>query len=390
MQLSTGKHVQNRGFAMTFSRRNAFAAAAAVSALGWSDLAQAAMKGAPRSLSYAPDGSYATVPLAKPSISLGVVQSRVVPVDAANPAKGRRENVEHMLELIDAANGFSGTKDILFFHEFPITGYYHKWALKDARRVAIEVPGEETEMLAKKAREYNCWLVFGSYVRDPDWPENLLSITTIMNGDGQVVDKHWKARNIKGFFGGKFELFTTSIYDVLDKYIEMYGIDAVIPVTRTPLGNIATSSIQREPEIFRAMAMKGAEIILRTASGGFNPLDIQATSLYNGVYTAISNNSASPENKYYFADAGGGNSAIYGPDGNEIDKAPTAFETLVSARLPMADFRARHRQPLVHSELVMPVYEQYRSRYGPNLFSSYQPKDAADAGRYLADKARWK
>jgi len=56
--------------------------------------------------------------------------------------------------------------------------------------------------------------------------------------------------------------------------------------------------------------MKGAEIILRTATGGFTPVDIQATSLYNQVYTAIANNAASPENKYYFADAGGGKSAI--------------------------------------------------------------------------------
>ncbi len=210
-----------------------------------------------------------------------------------------------------------------------------------------------------------------------------------MNDKGEIVDKHWKARNIKGFFGGSFELFTTTIYDVLDRYIGIYGPDAVVPVTRTPLGNLATTSTQREPELLRAMAMKGAEIFLRTATGGFTSLDMQATSLYNGVYTAVANNAASPENKYYFANAGGGGAAIYGPDGKEITKADTSFETLVSTRIPIADFRARHRQPIVHSELFMPVFEQYRSRYGPNLFSDYQPPDTADSGRYLRDKARW-
>ncbi len=334
------------------------------------------------------DGTYDTVPLAKDAISIGVVQSRVLAVDSANPAKKRRENVQHMCDLIDYANGFSGKKDLLFFHEFPITGYNYKWNLADARRAAIEVPGEETETLAKKAREHGTWLVFGSYVRDPDWPESLLSITTIMNDKGEVVDKHWKARNIKGAFGG-FELFTTTVYDVLDRYVEMYGADAVIPVTRTPIGNIATSSIQREPELFRAMAIKGAEIVLRTASGGFTPADIAATSMYNQVYTAIANNAASPGNGLYFEDAGGGGSGLYGPDGNAIALAPTAFETCVAARIPIRDFRARHRQPIVHSELVMPVYAAYRSRYGPNLFSAYQPKDIHDAGRYLKDKARW-
>jgi predicted amidohydrolase len=119
------------------------------------------------------------------------------------------------------------------------------------------------------------------------------------------------------------------------------------------------------------MAMKGAEVILRTASGGFNPVDIQATALYNGVYCAVANNAASPDNGLYFEDAGGGGSAIYDPGGERIACAPTAFETCVTARIPISDFRTRHRQPVVHSELVMPVFEAYRSRYGPSLFSRY-------------------
>ena len=341
-----------------------------------------------RPLTMQVDGGYAAAPLAKDSWTLGVVQSRVIAVDAASPDKGRRANVDHMCDLIDYASGFSGAKDMLFFHEFPITGYNYRWTLAEARRAAIEVPGPETEQLATKARQYGTWLVFGSYVRDPAWPESLLSITTIMNDRGEIVDRHWKARNIKGVFFG-FELFTTTIYDVLDRYVEMYGADAVVPVTRTPLGNIATSSVQREPELFRAMAMKGAEVILRTATGGFTPLDIAATSLYNSVYTAVANNAASPGNGLYFEDAGGGGSAVYGPDGEAMNKAETAFETCVPARIPIREFRTRHRQPIVHSELVMPVYEAYRSKYPPGLFDRYQPTDVKDAGRYLADKARW-
>ena len=81
--------------------------------------------------------------------------------------------------------------------------------------------------------------------------------------------------------------------------------------------------------------------------------------------------------------------AIYGPDGNELASAKLAFETLVSQRIPMGAFRARHRQPVVHTELFLPVFEQYRSQYGPNLFDAYQPTDPLDAGRYLQDKARW-
>ena len=364
------------------------AAAAVTSAISSAAGAQRVQSGVAPLAMHA-DGTYDTVPLAKDAWTLGVVQSRVLAVDGSNYRTKRRDNVQHMCDLIDYASGFSGPKDLLFFHEFPITGYNYKLDAAATRAIAIEVPGEETEMLAKKAREHRTWLVFGSYVRDKDWPDSVLSMTTIMNDRGEVVDKHWKARNIKGAFGGQIELFTTTIYDVLDRYVEMYGIDRVVPITRTPLGNIATSSVQREPELFRAMAMKGAEVILRTASGGFSAPDMQATALYNQVYTAVANNAASPGNGLYFEDAGGGGSAIYGPDGELIASAPTAFETNVTARIPIRDFRARHRQPLVHSELVMPVYEAYRSRYAPGLFSKYQPKDLKDSARYLADKSRW-
>ncbi|WFL76340.1 nitrilase-related carbon-nitrogen hydrolase [Altererythrobacter arenosus] len=364
---------------------------AAASALDWTAFAApaAAAERGPNGIEMRSDGSYATVPLAKETISLAVAQTRVVPVELGNVAQGRRANVQHMLDVIDMANGFSGPKDLIQFHEFPITGYRHVWNLEDARKIAIEIPGEETELLAAKAREYGSWIVFGSYVRDPDWPKRLLSITTIISDKGEIVAKDWKARNLKGFFPGGRELFTTTIYDVLDEYVERYGWDHVVPVIRTPIGNLFTSSSQLEPELFRAAAMKGAEIMLRTASGNFNEIDIRATSMYNRVYSTIANNSASPENRYYLADSNPGHVGIVGPDGEFIEQSETDFETLVYGRIPIASFRARHRQPIVHSELVMPVFDKYRSPYGPNLIADYQPTDTEDAGRYLRSKSRW-
>ena len=340
-------------------------------------------------ISLSETGNYDRVELAKPAIRLSVVQSRVRGVDVNRLKSTRRDNLNHMLELIDAANNWGGVKDLLLFHEFPITGYSNKWNRQDVLKVAIEIPGEETEAIGKKAQEYGSYIVFGSYAKDAAWPNHVLSITTIIGPDGTIVDKHWKARNIKGVFGPGFELFTTTIYDVLDQYVEMYGWDAVIPVTRTPIGNIATSSIQREPELFRAFAMKGAEIILRTATGGFTPLDIQATSLYNGVYTAIVNNAVSPNNPGFLADGGGGGSAIYGPDGKLIKEANSVHEAAVTATIPIADFRKRHDPPYVHMDLYRPVFDKYVNRYPPNLFSDYQPQDTSDAFRYLSDKAVW-
>ena len=379
---------------MTTDRRDFLKQAAVAGVVGFSAAglnvpkARAAMGKGPDTLTINQDGTYATVPLEKPVVTLGVVQSRVRGVRVDNLSKDIGSNLSHMLELIDNAFHFGPGADILFFHEFPITGF-NTWNREDILKLAIEIPGPETEAVAAKAKEHSCYVVFGSYAKDPDWPRHVLSITTIIGPDGRIVDKHWKARNIKGVFGD-IELFTTTIYDVLDEYVEMYGADAVIPVTRTPVGNIATSSVQLEPELFRAFAMKGAEICLRTATGGFTPWDIQATARYNRMYTAVCNNAVSPDNPGFYDDASSGGSAVYDPRGNAIAHADTKFETLVPAVIPIGEFRQRHRQPIVHMDLYRPLFDEYRNAYAPNLFSEYQPTDLRDSKRYLADKSRWK
>lgn len=375
------------------SRRTLLGAAGGIgfsAALGVSGAALAAgephVKG---SVTVQPDGRYPTAPLAMESWTLGVAQARSIPVDLNRVEASRRDNLNHMLGLIDAAFAFGAGPNLIMFHEFPITGFGAGWTRKDVLKAAIEIPGVETEAIAKKARQYGIYVVFGSYARDPDWPGHALSITTVIGPDGRILARDWKARNIKGVFGGEIELFTTTIYDVLDRFVEMYGRDAILPVIQTPIGNIATSSVQREPELFRALAMKGAEVILRTATGGFVPTDIAATSLYNGVYTAVCNNAISPGSPF-FEDTSAGGSAIYGPDGEAMAMAKSPNETLVMARIPIGAFRARHRQPTIHPQLYMDVLNGYTPRFPPNLFGGYLPADLKDAGNYLRDKDVWK
>ena len=355
--------------------------------------AKGAEPGGDEDVSVHADGTYATVPLASDNVRLSVVQSVVRPVDETNPGPGKRRNLNHMLDLIDMAQASGLPKNILFFHEFPITGFRFHWNRDDVQRIAIEVPGEETEAISKKARQHGCFIVFGSYVKDSDWPGHNLSITTIIGDDGEILARHWKARNIKGVFqaGARtIELMTTTIYNVLDEYVEMYGEDEVIPVTRTKFGNICTTAVQREPELIRAFALKGCELMLRTATGGFNHLDVRSGAMHNGIYTALVNNAHSPGTRGVFGDTGGGGSGIWGPGGETLAEARSGFEQPISATIPLAAYRARNRIPDVHWDLYRPVYERYVPKFGPNLFSEYLPTDLDDAGVYLSDKSRWK
>jgi predicted amidohydrolase len=218
----------------------------------------------------------------------------------------------------------------------------------------------------------------------------VLSITTTIAPTGEIVGKHWKARNIKGVWP-TMELFTSTVYDNLDRFVEMYGWDAVVPVIRTDIGNFSTTSTQREPELPRAMAMKGCELLLRTATGGFSKTDIQATSLYNGIYTAVVNNAVSPDNPGYFAGGRFGGSCVFDARGELMAEADLDnSEQQVTATIPIAEFRKNHRQPVVQMELYKPVFDRYVNKYPPNIFSGYLPTDGMDSKKFQADKSRWK
>ena len=179
--------------------------------------------------------------------------------------------------------------------------------------------------------------------------------------------KHWKQRNVRGMFPGS-EQYTSVIYDVYDQFVEMYGLDAVIPVERTDIGNIAMSAVQFEPELFRCMAMKGAEIICRVATGGFEGEDMRLTSYHNSVYTMICNNSVSTHGRNRGFLRGQRPSA--GPAAPPSTRRAASRWSRPACSKPRSSraFRSRssgrkHRIPDLHMKLYKPVFDQYRERY---------------------------
>ena len=337
------------------------------------------------------DGTYPTVELRRDQIIASVVQTRVGGVDGANPGPDIKKNLDYFLECIDIAQ--SGMpSDLLLFHEFPITGF-SEWTREQHYNLALEIPGPEIEAVGQKAKKYKCYIVFGAYVKDPEnWPGHILHQMIMMGPDGNVVAQHWKQRNVRGLFPGS-EQYTSSIYDVYDRFVEMYGLDAVIPVVQTDIGNIAMSAVQFEPELFRCMAMKGAEIICRVATGGFEFDDMRLTSYHNSLYTMIANNSVSTQGRHPgFFEAEGygepGQSAIFGPRGVELVKAGP-FECKKFAILPMAEFRAKHRIPDVHVDLYQPVYDAYRTRYDHSGYLENMPQDKREAFMQFTKTSRW-
>jgi len=327
---------------------------------------------------------YDRVPLRKDNVSYMIIQSRDDAIDYKNPSQGHRESLDHMLSLLDRTfSSFTGAPDLISFHEMPLHGF-GEWTRKEMLRVAIEVPGRETDALCIKAKELNSYISFGAYVKDKDWPDHVIMMGILIDPNGEVVAKHWKARGTLGGIG----LYTSTVYENLDRYVEMYGIDEVIPVARTDIGNICLTGIQFDPMLFMAMSMKGAEIFCRYATGSVPKEEAMTMSRCFRVYTGYANSSRHVDHRHYVGGVGTGGSVIVDPSGKIMAEGGEG-EGAVRATLPMAKFRSTHRIPSPHMALYEPILEQFHPRFSPNWFTKYLPSSWADTRQYFKDKSNW-
>ncbi len=339
-------------------------------------------------ISVAADGNYEKAALRSNVVRVSAIQTRIRLPDPDNPKLVMRENLNEMLELIDAANNsLAGKKDLIVFHEFPITGWMEGDRQQTLKK-AIEVPGPETEAIGKKAKEHGCYVAFGSYVKDEEhWPDHVLLNGILIGPDGEVAANHWKQHNVRR--STQWTMYTTSVYDVLPRFVEMYGWDAVLPVARTDIGNLSLLISPYDPDIHRACSMKGMEIGIRFAAGGFNQIDSQASSLFNGNYTITVNQSFSPGLDGYAEYQNDGGTSIYGPGGRLVAMAKSIHEEMINTNINMADFRRTHRLPDMPKAMVMPVFEKYVPPLDPGLSLEYIPDDLQDAARYMLEKRNW-
>lgn len=333
------------------------------------------------------DGSYPTVPLEKDVVVVKVVQHAPINLqDAPTVQEGLAINVERMAHWIERACSEGQKPDFILFNEFPLTGYSD--GTRDQKlEFTIQIPGPETDRLGELARECDTYVIFGSYATDPEWPGHILSLNPVIGRDGEVKAVYWKPRNVLRF--GASEIPTTTIENVRDRFRARYGIENEFPVLMTEFGNIAVSTVQVDPFTFAAYAMRGVEIMFRTATL-FSKTDVQAIAFYNNMYSAMSNITFPPESGVpaHF----GGKSLIVGPRGQVLAEDPSNNESIIEAEIPIAEFRRGRTIPRYPLELVAPVFDQYVQEVPLNhldLPPGELPQTNEDMKELLDRNSRW-
>jgi predicted amidohydrolase len=376
------------------------AAAASVAALAGRAEAQSATMPtdsvrAPRpgEIKAAQGGKYESVPLKQDVINVAAIQSRLLSIDTRDRARTLKRNLDRVLRLIDLAQNSPeewggerrwGSKvDLICMHEFPIQGF-QPWTRKELNQIAFELPGPEAAVIGERAKRYGCYIAFGCYAKLKDWPDHIINMSVIVGPDGGIVDLQWKARNILGLFGDQ-ALIGTTVYDVLDRYVEMYGWDRTMPVARTDIGNIAMTAVGAEPTLYTCLGLKGAEILVMSVTGGSNAESAIATARANRLYTLGVGNAVSPDNIGFPESSGteDGGTVIVDPRGTTLAKTDNHHEDIITARIPIADFRRTRRVQELPKALLLPILQAYEPLFQPNAFAGALPATYKEAGELV-------
>ena len=373
------------------------AAAASMATLAGQAEAQSATTGAraPRDgeVKAAQRGKYETVPLKQDFINVAAIQSRLLSIDTRDKTRTLKRNMDRALRLIDLAQNSPeewggerrwGSKvDLICMHEFPIQGF-QPWTRKELTQIAFELPGPEVATIGERAKRYGCYIAFGCYAKLKDWPDHVINMSVLVGPDGGIVDMQWKARNILGLFGDQ-ALIGTTVYDVLDRYVEMYGWDRTLPVARTDIGNICMTAVGAEPTLYTCLGLKGAEILVLSVTGGSNAESANNTARANRLYTVGVGNAVSPDN-IGFPEASGtedGGTVIVDPRGSTLAKTDNHHEDIITARIPIADFRKTRRVQELPKALLLSVLQAYDPVFQPNAFAGALPATYKEAGELV-------
>lgn len=301
-----------------------------------------------------------------------------IQTDLPNPAT-RAElpaRVQYLLALVDrAVQGYEPFFPVrlVVFPEFAHAAPIYATAAELHERLAVELPNEQTDRYARRAKELGVYIQSGSFLeRDPAWPGHVFNTTCLIGPTGVLA----KYRKVHTWIPWERH---TSPHDLPGYAAPMY------PVVETELGRLGAAICYDWlfPEAIRQLALAGAEVLIRVSAymdpwGTAPPLEWwtlvnRVRALENMAYVVAANQGAALANYPPFSWPGG--SMIVDYDGRVLAQAESGGgERIVVGPIDLAALRAERERRRGHhmlSQLRMETYGAYRS-------SIYPPGEAGD------------
>lgn len=314
-----------------------------------------------------------------------------------------KKNLERSEELIDAAAMWCSPMGLparlvafpeAFLHGTGM-GMDLRLTLRDFKKTAITIPGEETDSLGERAQANRTYVVGHSYELDKEWsPERLFSTAFVISPEGKVIMKYRKV-NVSN---SPIEL-PDSPCEVLDEYMRKYGkgktiTETLFPVVKTRIGNIGCFICFDGffPEPTRCLALNGAEVLVRPTAymdpwvshwGGIEAWQLQnrMRAFENRCYVVAPNIGEWVNAPHMPSMWDPGHSMIADPEGRVLCEASPG-ENMVAAVIDIERLRMMRRYlgdnllPLIWTEAYADAYK--KTIFPPNQWPDRQAETVID------------
>jgi predicted amidohydrolase len=275
------------------------------------------------------------------------------------------DRVTYLLGMIDrAVVGYAPFFDVrlVVFPEFAHAAPIYETALELLDRLAVPIPNEQTDRYTRKARERGVYIQTGTFLEvDPRWPGAVFNTTCLIGPDG-ILSRY---RKINPWLP----------WEVHASPHDLAGYDEpFFPVVETELGRLGAAICYDWlfPEVTRALALAGAEVLIRVSAymdpwGATPPLDWwtlfnRARAVENFAYVVAANQGASTGNYPPFSWPGG--SMVVDYDGRILSQAdPGPGEKIVVGPVDLVALRAERDRRHGHSLLSHLRIEAYTEAY---------------------------
>ncbi len=243
-----------------------------------------------------------------------------------------------------------------FLTAYPVGETIDGWADK----AAISPGGPEYEALSALAQKYNIFLSGNVYETDDNFPGYYFQASFVIDARGEIVLRYRRL----------LSMFAPTPHDVWDKYVDLYGLDAIFPVADTELGKLACIASEEIlfPEITRMFALRGAEVIIQPTSEVASPeptpkeIARRARAQENLVYV-VAANTAGIYGEGIPSHSVDGMSTIVDYRGRVLVKASTGETMTANAEIDLAALRAYRAKPGMPNYLVRQRLELFASTY---------------------------
>lgn len=273
-------------------------------------------------------------------------------------------NIDRVGRHIRGAKGFVGPGvKLVVLPEYFLTGFPMGESFAHWQQKACIIPeGKEYALLGRIAQDNGIYLSGNLYELDDHFPGLYFQTSFILDDTGNCIHRYRRL----------VSMFAPTPHDVLDKYLDIYGLEGLFPVAQTPLGNLATIASEEilYPEIARALAMQGAEVFLHSSSEvgapNLTPKDIakRARAQENLAYV-VSANSAGIADIDFPAESTDGLSKLVNFKGEVMIEAAMGESMVANSEIDLAALRRYRNKPGMgnllsrqRNELFVPFYKQ--------------------------------